>query len=161
MADFQTFVQTELPKRPFVNGDGAPGQALVRSSDPTHPLELVWADISGGGGSPTPAFSLEAGEDLLKGTPLKVVSNKVYAADQLSDPNVVGLAGADTSLGFSCPISVSGTLTLSGLTAGSPYYVGTGAITNASPVSGFLIRIGMAVTASVLLVNIEEPIFLA
>ena len=44
MADFNTFVQLELPKRPFVDDDGAPGQILVRSNNPLAPRQLVWAD---------------------------------------------------------------------------------------------------------------------
>lgn len=51
MADFNTFVQTELPLRPFVATDGAVGQILVRSANPAHPREMVWAANNGAGGS--------------------------------------------------------------------------------------------------------------
>lgn len=48
---FNDFVQIELPKRPFVNVDGAAGQMLVRSNNPLAPRELVWADVNQGSGN--------------------------------------------------------------------------------------------------------------
>ena len=47
MPTFEEFVQTELPKRPFTTADGTSGQVLARSGNPTHTLELVWADMPG------------------------------------------------------------------------------------------------------------------
>jgi len=45
MADFNEFVQLELPKRPFVSSDGVPGQILVRSNNPQAIRELIWSNI--------------------------------------------------------------------------------------------------------------------
>lgn len=44
MADFNSFVQLELPKRPFVDTDGIVGQILVRSNNPLAVRELVWSN---------------------------------------------------------------------------------------------------------------------
>ena len=44
MADFNTFVQLELPKRPFTEVDGAQGQIPVRSG--LGPRQLDWAWIA-------------------------------------------------------------------------------------------------------------------
>ncbi len=45
MADFNEFVQLELPRRPFVSTDGGPGQVLVRSNNPHAIRELVWSNF--------------------------------------------------------------------------------------------------------------------
>ena len=49
MSQFNNFIQTELPKRPFTESDGQPGQILARSNDPLKPRELVWQDLPTGG----------------------------------------------------------------------------------------------------------------
>jgi hypothetical protein len=153
---FADFVQIELPKRPFAETDGAPGQVLVRSSRPERPRELVWANMP----EVDLGLQLEAGEDLEAGTPVMVVGNKLYAADQMTNPHILGIIVTSVSTGFLATISTGGKLNLSGLVAGVPYYVGAGVITNVPPTSGYLIRVGMAATASVLLVEIEAPILL-
>ncbi len=43
---FNDFVQTELPKRPFTNADGAAGQIPVRSTNPLAARELEFADLT-------------------------------------------------------------------------------------------------------------------
>jgi len=50
MAGFNDFIQTELPKRPFTNEDGVPGQLLARSTNLLAPREAIWID-------PTPAVN--------------------------------------------------------------------------------------------------------
>lgn len=46
MATFEEFVQLELPRRPFADVDGLPGQIPVRSSNPAAKRELVWKWIN-------------------------------------------------------------------------------------------------------------------
>lgn len=46
--NFQDFITTELPLRPFVSTDGLAGQTLVRSTNPLAPREMVWADVGTG-----------------------------------------------------------------------------------------------------------------
>lgn len=156
---FADFIQVELPKRPFAETDGAAGQVLARSNRPERPRELVWVDVSGLSASAN-ELELEAGEDLEAGTPVMVVGNKLYAADQMTNPYILGIIVTSVSAGFLATICTGGRLNLSGLVAGVPYYVGAGVITNVPPTSGYLIRVGMAATSSVLLVEIEAPILL-
>lgn len=156
---FADFVQTELPKRPFAETDGAPGQVLARSNRPERPRELVWLDMPGVG-LPANHLALEAGEDLAAGTPVRVHENKFYAAHQATDPRVLGLVKSDVTVGQLATVATGGRLDLSGLTPGAAYYVGDGGITTTPPSSGFLIRVGVAATAAVLLVEIEAPILL-
>ena len=153
---FADFVQVELPKRPFAEVDGAAGQVLARSNRPERPRELVWVDMPG----VDLGLQLEAGEDLEAGTPVMAVANKLYAADQMTNPYILGIIVTSVGAGFLATICTGGRLNLSGLVAGVPYYVGAGVITNVPPTSGYLIRVGMAATASVLLVEIEAPILL-
>lgn len=46
--NFNDFITTELPLRPFVSTDGVAGQTLVRSNNPLAPREMVWADTGTG-----------------------------------------------------------------------------------------------------------------
>lgn len=69
MSGFNDFVSTELPKRPFTEADGQPGQMLVRSSNPQAARQLVWADVPTGGSAgsvpgayPEPATAFNAGD---------------------------------------------------------------------------------------------------
>ena len=48
MANFEEFVQAELPTRPFVGSDGAAGQILVRSNNPLAVRELIWSNLPTG-----------------------------------------------------------------------------------------------------------------
>lgn len=43
--NFNDFVGKELPKRPFVETDGQPGQAMVRSTNAQAVREMVWTDL--------------------------------------------------------------------------------------------------------------------
>lgn len=56
--NFQDFITTELPLRPFVSTDGLAGQTLVRSNNPLAPRELVWADVGTGASAYDLAVSL-------------------------------------------------------------------------------------------------------
>ena len=60
MANFNDFVQTELPLRPFVKDDGVPGQVLVRSGNTLAPREVVFVDanITSGNCQCTPSLEL-------------------------------------------------------------------------------------------------------
>ena len=122
-----------------------------------------WAEVTLGGGSSTATnvISLEAGENLTLGAPVKVVLNKVYTAHASTDPLVIGLARDNVSVGLVASVQTSGNILLGGLTPGVPYFVGEGTITPTAPSSGYVIRVGSSVTEDTLLLNIEEPIFLS
>lgn len=104
---------------------------------------------------------LAAGEDLLEGTPVKVVANLVYAASSAQANAVVGIVRTSVLTGFQATICTGGKLALSGLNPGSVYFLGVGVLTLSVPSSGYVVRLGKAVTAQVLLVEIEEPILLS
>lgn len=156
---FADFVQIELPKRPFAEVDGAPGQVLARSNRPERPRELVWVEIPGLS-APGNELELEAGEDLAANTPVKVNANKLYAASNTSDPRVLGVVKTAVSAGMLAKVVTGGRLDTSGLTPDATYYLGDGVITTTPPTSGYLIRLGVAATASVLLVEVGTPILL-
>lgn len=127
-------------------------------------VDIITVGILGPAGPPgtaAGAFSLEAGEDLTAGDPVYVSANKLYVADNTTNFRVVGIAVADTLLGFSAEVALSGPVTLAGLSNGSPYYLGSGTITTAAPASGYVVRLGYAIGSTTLIVNIEEPILLA
>jgi len=106
-------------------------------------------------------ITLEAGAFLNAGAPVKVINNKLYPADQASDANVVGINIATTAGTFLARVAYTGAVKLSNLQAGSVYYCGSGNILPTAPTSGYVIRIGMAISSDTLIVNIEEPIMLS
>jgi len=120
---------------------------------------VTWNEFSGGGGGSL--LELEAGEDLVAGTPVYTSANKAYAADSATNPHVLGLVRDDVLSTFMAKIVTTGSISLTGLTAGVPYFVGTGVITSTAPGSGSVIRVGTAVKSDTLIVNVEEPILLS
>jgi hypothetical protein len=106
-------------------------------------------------------ITLEAGEAIPAGSPLYVSNSKLYRASHASHPNVVGVAKSSFAQAFPCTAVTSGPVSLSGLMVGVPYFVGVGIITPTAPSSGYVVRVGMTVSDSVLLVNVEEPIYLS
>lgn len=97
MADFNTFVQTELPKRPFVNTDGNAGDVLVRSANTQAVRELAWVPQSSI--APVIPNATASTVGLVKGGPNVTISTD-------GTLNIVGIAGA----GYS-PFSNTPTLT--------------------------------------------------
>ena len=63
MSSFEDFVFLELPKRPWIQNDGAAGQLPVRSNDPLKRLELVWVDAPGAKVSTDPDNAVTIGTD--------------------------------------------------------------------------------------------------
>jgi len=107
------------------------------------------------------SLSLEAGESLVVGDPVYVSVNKFYKADSTTNPTVVGIISVAALATFIATATIAGKITLSGLTAGSPYFLASpSSISTTAPSSGYIIRLGRAVSTTVLLLNIEEPILL-
>ena len=121
----------------------------------------VETSLGGGVGGGTASLSLEAGENITLGDPLYVSANKFYIADNITNFRVVAIAAATTTTGLTCEGRTSGSLTLAGLSVGTPYFLGNLAIQNASPVTGYVVSVGQAVRADLFLVNIEESILLS
>ncbi len=63
MSAFEDFIVLELPKRPWAQNDGAPGQIPVRSNDPIKRLELVWIDSPDAKISTDPGNTASLGSD--------------------------------------------------------------------------------------------------
>ena len=123
---------------------------------------LTWTEVTMGGTPSTPGdLTLAAGENITAGAPVKVVTNLVYAASNLTDPLVTGIARASALSGFLVIICTSGPVTLTGLTPSTPYFLGDGVIAAAAPATGYVTRLGNAVSSTTLIVNIEEPVLLS
>jgi hypothetical protein len=116
---------------------------------------MVWADIPA-----AQQIQLEASQDMLAGTPVYVSGNLLYPASYETNPHVVGVLKADVLATFIGAVVTGGPMDLAGLTAGVPYFLGVGIITQVPPITGYLVRIGVAVTSGKLVVGIQEPILL-
>ena len=109
----------------------------------------------------TTSMSLEAGENITIGDPLYVSANKFYVADNIANFRVVAIAAATTTLGLICEGRTFGSVVLSGLSVGTPYFLGNLVIQNTPPVAGYVVRVGQAIRSDLLLVNIEDSILLS
>ncbi|MEO5344212.1 MAG: hypothetical protein H7842_12920 [Gammaproteobacteria bacterium SHHR-1] len=97
MSALEAFVNIELPKRPFVNSDGAAGQVLVRSGNPLAVRELVWADMAGGTSAPEPteaSFTYNAAGDIIGITELVGGENRTTTLTYNSLGDVLTMAVA-------------------------------------------------------------------
>jgi hypothetical protein len=74
---------------------------------------------------------------------------------------VVAIVTVGALLGLVAKAAHSGKITLSGLTANTPYFLGTSVITSVCPATGFIVRMGQALSTTEFIVNIEEPILLS
>lgn len=106
------------------------------------------------------SLSLEAGEDLTAGTPVRVSGNKVYAADNAVNFRAIGVVTTSVLTGFPVTAVTSGVADLSGLTPGSPYFLISGSISPSPPTTGHIIKVGHAVSSTQLLVNIGDGVLL-
>ena len=136
--------------------------AYVQSEGAYYTLQAdltTWVAFSGGG-SAAQVLAKEAGEDLAVGDPVYVSVNKFYLADNVVSHAVIGVVTTGALTGFLASAVIAGSATLSGLSDGSPYFLGNKVISTAAPGSGNVVRVGRAISATTLLVNIEEPILL-
>lgn len=89
-------------------------------------------------------------------------SGQLLAADSSNDRPAQGYIIAAVASGETIEVFAGGVITtLSGLTAGEGYFLGTsGQVTGTAPASGFVQPVGAAISASILAVDIEEPVYL-
>lgn len=111
-------------------------------------------------GSGNITITLQAGEILVAGDPVYVSANVFLKADNAVNAKVVGVITTGAAIGFSATATTSGPVTLSGLTPNSIYFLGNQAVTSVVPISGYVVRLGQAISSTVLLINIEEPVLL-
>ena len=109
-------------------------------------------------------ISLEAGEELPLGCVVYVNDNKFYKASNNAHPNPIGLALSAVAQGFSTFLRADGPFTNPDwvLVPNTPYYLGVdGLLTAVAPATGYIVRIGTAVSTTTLFISIQEPILLS
>jgi hypothetical protein len=120
---------------------------------------LTWSPL-GTSVAPASTLTLGAGENLVVGDPVHVLANQFFIADNVISFRAVGVITVSATLGLQATATISGQVTLSGLTANAPYFLGAGIITSTAPATGYVVRLGQAVSATNLILTIEEPILL-
>ena len=158
---FNDFVQIELPKRPFAEVDGAPGQVLARSNRPERPRELVWVEIPGMEAD----FSLTAGPAGVSGHRAVMVSPDGTAAhaDPADALAYIGISKHAAVAGAPVTIAIRDTLNEASWSwvPGQPiYFVANGVLTQAVPTETAVTPIGVAISATTVLISRDAPLFL-
>jgi hypothetical protein len=158
---FNDFVQIELPKRPFAENDGSPGQVLARSSRPERPRELVWADLPG----VEAPFSLAAGPDGVSGhRAIMVLADGTAAhADPAQAWAYVGISmhAAEPSAQVDIALrDTIGELSWSWVPGQIIYFAADGMLTQTVPVATAVTPIGVALSATSILISRDAPVFL-
>ena len=141
-------------KKPLVLGSDGSIQQLQAGDE----LDI---DLSGaGGGGDT--IQVVLGEIVTASNVVCISPSGFVKADK-DDPDkskVVGFATASGNVGESTSIRVSAQQGgFSGLNAGSPVFLDIeGAITQTAPTAGYAVRLGVALSATDILVEINQPI---
>lgn len=133
----------------------------------------VLGEKPGGAGSDNnyTYYSAEADSAISAGQALYIKSNThTDLADCSTTGTVMGIAQTNIASGFSGNLISQGQLTLSDwsastgsatLSAGQTYYLGVaGAIGTSPPTSGFVVKLGKAITTTTLEISIEDKILL-
>lgn len=175
MTIFEDFVKTELPVRPVVQTDNDAETILVRKGiipRAYEPVALLEGEVLGkeggvikgvAGGGSSGILTLNSGETL--GGNRIVVSKDGDAF--YSDPSVlvdggkvVGITTTATNLDDPCLVQTSGIMTEGTWTwnEGPVYNGSNGVLTQTAPISGFVLQIGIAVSATSILINIQQSI---
>jgi len=114
---------------------------------------------SGGGGDTIP---LTVNETVGNGSVVCATTSGIVNADKDDDSktSVIGIATASGSPGNQIDVRVAAQMGgLSGLTAGNPVFLGnTGQLTQTLPTFGTVIRVGTAISATDMIVDISQPI---
>lgn len=157
---FADFVQIELPKRPFAEVDGAPGQVLARSNRPERPRELVWVDQPAGG-----SVVLQAGQNPVSGhRAIMVLPDGTAAHAEPAEAGAFFGISAHAALpGEPITVAMRDTITESSWAwvPGQPiYFVANGVLTQAVPTETAVTPIGVAISATTVLISRDAPVFL-
>lgn len=159
MSAFEDFINLELPKRPFVEDDGAIGQVLVRSPNPLAVRELVWTDFS----SETVSMNVVAGEDISALRVIKLENNLAYVASSTvpgDSDKIIGVATVGALLGQPLTVRTHGPLSdaIWSWTEGALFIDEAGDISITPPASGFIQKIGKVVSPTKIIVDVNQPI---
>lgn len=162
MITFADFVQTELPKRPFIETSGEEGQILVRSNRPERARELVWADQSTG---VQPVISDVA----ISGHRFILLDENQKARYASSDVHthaakILGMTLGASAIGDQIKVKRSGEIVEPSwnLIPDMAVYLGlNGMLTQVEPAtpSVFSLIVGFPVTTTKLFLSFREPIF--
>lgn len=120
----------------------------------------TWVALTTSGGA-SQTLTLAAGVDLVVGDPVAVSVGTFVKADNVTNFKMVGVITTAALTGFQATATLSGQVVLAGLTPNSPYFLGNGIIANTAPSTGYVVRVGQAISATVLLLNIEDPVLLS
>lgn len=158
---FADFVQIELPKRPFAEVDGAPGQVLARSNRPERPRELVWVDVPGLEAD----FSLPAGPAGVSGHRAVMVSADGTAthADPADARAYIGISTHAAVAGAPVTIAIRDTLneaSWSWVPGKTIYFTADGMLTQTVPTTAAVTPIGVALSTTSILISRDNPVFL-
>ena len=158
---FADFVQIELPKRPFAEVDGAPGQVLARSNRPERPRELVWVDVPGLQAD----FTLTAGPAGVSGHRAVMVATDGTAvhADPADARSYIGISTHAAAPGAPVTVALRDTLTEASWTwvpGKTIYFTTDGLLTQTVPVATAVTPIGVAISATSVLISRDNPVFL-
>lgn len=132
---------------------------------------LTWVTL---GASGTPTLTAETDADVVAGQPVYIkASGHLGLAESTALPQArcAGLVTADTLTGVAAPFSPDGTVNLAdwtavvgaaSLTPGAEYFLAAtaGQITDTAPSSGYLVRVGRAISATVLDIEIHPIVAL-
>jgi hypothetical protein len=103
----------------------------------------------------------EAGEDLVEGDPVYISANKFYKASCLAATGVIGVVSKAALTTQVAEATAMGVVGVPGLVSGATYFLGVGEMATTPPTSGYVIRMGRAISSTILVLNIEEPVLLA
>lgn len=119
----------------------------------------------GGGSSGTLINTYPAGENLGGNRLVVLIEDELFyfnPADETHYNYIVGFTSAAGLISEDIDVVSFGPLTGFSLVAGETYYAAAnGTITNVVPTSGTLVKVGTAVDASILFINIYQPVILS
>lgn len=162
MSGFDDFVITELPKRPFTQSDGAPGQVLVRSTNTLASRELVWADMPTSSGQKIyyAAIAISGHKAFVLNEFNKII---VASSDNLFHQYVIGITTAAADANAEVQYITGDILEHNGwtFTPGMPVFLGLdGEITQTIPPTAIFSKvIGLALTPTKINVEMQPAIF--
>lgn len=161
MSGFTDFVSVELPKRPFTEGDGLPGQMLIRSSNPLAIRELVWADPLGG---TDPGYTAAVAISGHQAITLDGEGKAILASADIPEHQYVeALTQSSATIGDNVQVIRNGIFEHAGwsFTVGEPVYLGlAGAITQTVPPEAVFSKVlGVVVAPTRIKVDFQPAIF--
>jgi len=176
--EFENFISTELPLRPISPNNEPQESILVRRGIGPRVYEaVVLAEgealgKSGGVLTSVPLtgtsvdnsiVEINAGEDLGGYRVVKIVSGSVFYSDPL-DPSfggkVLGLTRGAVTTGSLASVQTAGKISdaLWTLNDGVVYNGPNGVITQTAPTTGFVIPVGVAISPTEIIINIQQAI---